>query len=117
MMKGFRTVVLGASVAVICILNGGCSSKGGRTDESKNAVDGIQRTRNELAKGKAPVQHANAALDRLSAGGNLEQAYSQYVKAIDAVKAQAERTRARAQDMRTRQRQYIASWEKEIETL
>lgn len=97
-----------------CVLVAGCSSGGGRTDESKKAVDSLSGTRQQLVKAKQEVQQANASLDKLAAGGNLEQSYSQFTKEVADVKAEGDRTRAKAKDMRERGRQYVANWEKEM---
>ena len=107
------------ALAVVLIFQvGGCSSGGdGRTAESKKAVDGLESTRQELVRAKGEVQQVNASLDRLAAGGNLEQTYKQYTKEVADVRTAAARARARAraQDMRERERQYVAKWEKEME--
>jgi uncharacterized protein YukE len=101
-----------------CVL-AGCSSGGGAgsTGESKKAVESIRGTRQELVKAKQEVQQANAALDKLVAGGNVGQSYSQFTKEVADVKAGGDRARARAQDMRERGRQYVANWEKETEQI
>src|SRR5215212_4867399 len=101
------------------ILAAGCASKGGggKTAESKKAVDSLQGTRQELVKAKTDVQQANAALDRLAAGGNVEQAYQQYTKEVADVKAAGDKARARGADMRARGRQYVTAWEKEMDQI
>ena len=99
-----------------CVLAVGCSSKGGgSTAESKKAVDSMRGTRQELVKAKQEVQQANASLDKLAAGGDLQQTYSQFTREVADVKAGGDRARARAQDMRARGQQYVAKWEKEAD--
>ena len=108
----WAVAVLGAIVAIAT----GCGSDaGGRTDESKKAVESLRAIRQELVKGKAEVQQANASLDKLAAGENLAQTYKRYTTQVASLKAAGDRARARAQDMRARSRDYAASWEKEMD--
>ena len=114
------SALLGFVAALVsCALVAGCSSKdsGGRTDESKQAVGSIHATRQELVKAKQEIQQANAALDKLTAGGNLQQSFTQFTKEVAEVNAGGKRARARAQDMRERGRQYVTNWEKEMDQI
>jgi hypothetical protein len=97
----------------------GCSSDngGGRTQENQKAIVSLKDTRGDLVKGKAEVNDATAALDKLTAGGNLEQSFKQYSAAVKDVEAAGNRARARAQQMRENGRQYVTNWEKETEQI
>ena len=110
--------VISAALSAFCILMAGCSSGGGGgTDASKKAVSSLQGTREQLMKAKAEVRQANAALDKLAGGGNLEQSYKAYTKEVADIKAAGDRARARAKDMAARQRAYVANWEKEMDQI
>jgi len=112
-----RAVVVALSLALAAPIMG-CASKGGRTEESQSAVTSLSDTRNELAKGKAEVNDANTALERLSsAGGNLDQTFKQYSAAVGDVQKAGERARDRAKDMRENARLYVANWEKETQQI
>ena len=114
-MRGSMRAVLAMCVAAVAF-TGGCSSdSGGRTAESNKAIVSLKDTRQELVKAKVEVNDATTALDKLSAGGNLEQSYKQYTTAVKDVQAAGSRARARAQAMRDNARAYIAKWEKEME--
>jgi len=92
----------------------GCASGGGEaTDTSKKATASLRDTRGQLVKSKAEVVQANAALDKLAGGGNVEQTYKAYTKEVADIKAAGDKARARAQDMAARQRAYVANWEQE----
>jgi predicted nucleic acid-binding Zn-ribbon protein len=94
---------------------GGCGSSGGKkSDSSAKAVSSITNTRNELVKAKTEVTQANASLDKLQAGGDVQKSFSQFSKEAGDVKAAGERARARAKDMQDRGRAYIAAWEQEM---
>ena len=108
----------GVAMLVISALVAGCGeSSGGRTQTSKQAIDSLHGTRQELAKAKTEVQQANGSLDKLASGGNLEQSYQQYTRQVAELKASGERAKARGQDMRNRQRQYVAAWQKEMDQI
>jgi chromosome segregation ATPase len=103
---------------IVSALLAGCGSdSGGRTAQSKQAIDSLRGTRQELASAKTEVQQANASLDKLASGGNLEQSYQQYTRQVAELKASGERARARGQDMRNRTRQYVAAWQKEMDQI
>ena len=98
----------------------GCASKEntGRTAENQKAVVSLKDTRSELAKGKAEVNDATAALDKLAAGGgSLEQSFKQYSAAVKDVEKAGARARTRAQEMRNNGRLYVQNWEKETEQI
>jgi hypothetical protein len=111
-----KSLFISAALSVMCVVMAGCSSDGGggATDSSKKATTSLQTTREQLIKAKAEVRQANAALDKLAAGGaSVEQSYKAYTKEVADIKAAGDRARARAQDMAARQRAYVANWEQE----
>ena len=118
MRRSFQMGPVGVALSIVSTLVAGCGSdNGGRTAESKKAVESLHGTRQELTRSKTEVQQTNASLDRLAAGGNLNQTYQQYAKQVSELKAAGERARVRGQDMRDRNRQYIAAWEKEMDQI
>jgi hypothetical protein len=102
-------------VAAVAFATGCSSESGGRTAESQKAVVSLKDTRQELVKAKAEVTDATAALDKLSAGGNLEQSFKQYTAAVKDVQSAGDRAGARAQAMKENARQYVVKWEKEMD--
>jgi len=114
MRRSSRYSIISATLASFCILMSGCASGGeGATDTSKKATASLQETRAQLVKSKAEVKQANAALDKLAGGGNVEQTYKAFTKEVADIKAAGDKARARAQDMAARQRAYVANWEQE----
>jgi hypothetical protein len=117
MLFKLRASATALALTVACALGTGCSSSDGRTEQSKNAVASMSNTRSELNKAKAEVQRANASLDALAAGGNLEPAYKQYTASVSSLKSQGDRARQRGQQMRANQRAYVENWQKEMATI
>src|SRR5688572_28215662 len=114
MRTSSKNRVITAALSAFCILMTGCSSDGGGgSDSSKKAVSSLKGTRDQLVKAKAEVRQANAALDKLAAGGDVQQSYKAYTKEVADIKAAGDRARARAKDMNARGREYIANWEQE----
>jgi chromosome segregation ATPase len=118
-MSGLKRAVVVIAGVGAAIFSTACSSGGGgRTAESQSAIVSLRDTRAELAKGKAEVSDATAALDKLTAGGgNLEQSYKQYAVAVKDVQLAGDRARARAQAMQENGRKYMQNWEKESEQM
>ena len=115
-MTGYiRAAVVMCGVAAGVFLTGCASDDNGRTAESNKATTSLKDTRDELAKSKVEVNDAIVALDKLGAGGNLEQSYKQYTAAVKDVQAAGDRARSRAQAMRENGRAYVAKWEKEMD--
>ena len=115
MYGSIRTMVIACGLAGVVFSTGCSSDKGGQTAESKKAVVSLKDTRQELVNAKAEVNDANMALDKLAAGGNLEQSFKQYTAAVKDVQAAGDRARARASAMKENARQYVAKWEKEMD--
>jgi hypothetical protein len=115
-MTGYiRTLVVMCGVAS-GILSTGCSSNdNGRTAESNKATTSMKDTRTELVKAKGQVNNAVAALDKLSAGGNLQQNFKTYTAAVKDVQTAGDKARARATAMKENGRAYVAKWEKEMD--
>jgi hypothetical protein len=93
----------------------GCGSSGGKSQSSQKAISSLTSTRNEIAKAKVEVQQANAALETLQSGGDLNKAFQTYTKEVGNVKDAGDRARSRAKDMQERQKQYVAAWQKETQ--
>ena len=115
MYRSIRTLVVACGLAGVVFSTGCSSDSGGRTAESQKAVVSLKDTRQELVKAKTEVNDATAALEKLSAGGNLQQTFKQYTAAVKDVQAAGDRARARATAMKENARQYVAKWEKEMD--
>jgi hypothetical protein len=118
MCGSLRTLVVACGVMAGVLLTG-CSSdnKDGQSAESKKTATGLKDTRSELVKAKKEVNDAIVALDKLSAGGNVQQSYKEYTTAVKDVKAAGDKARTRAQAMRENSRAYVAKWEKEMDNV
>ena len=101
---------------LIAALAGGCSS-GGRAPESKKAVEGFDKTREAITKAQGQVNSTNAALEELSAGGDLQKSFKRYTSSVADLEQSARDARQRATSMRERVKEYTDEWQKEIDTM
>jgi chromosome segregation ATPase len=94
----------------------GCSSSG-RASESEQAVDSMKGLEAKLDQAKAEVNQSMAALDGLSAGGDLQKSYSTYNKEVAQLEAAGKSAAARGQSMRQKREAYIAKWDAEVQQM
>jgi len=115
-MTGYiRAFVVVCGVASGILSTGCASDDNGRTAESNKATTSLKDTRAELVKSKTEVNDAVTALDKLSAGGNLQQNFKTYSAAVKDVQTAGDKSRARATAMKENGRAYVAKWEKEMD--
>jgi chromosome segregation ATPase len=113
--KQWAAVALLSTASMIIF---GCSSSGGQAKESTKAVQGLQESQAQLQKAQTEIDKAIAALDQLSSGqGDLKKSFENYSKAVADVEAAGDKARARWQNMQARQKEYVAKWQSELETI
>ena len=95
----------------------GCSSGPKPAKESSEAVQSLSDTRSAIVSAKAQVNKTVAAMNNLSSGGDLRSNYTKFSDAIAQTQSDAERARKRAEEMRSRAKEYTAKWEKEMESI
>ena len=105
-----------AALVALALLAVGCSSSG-RAKESEKAVEGFQATRGSIAKAQAEVDRANASLDQLTAGGDLQKSYIAFNGSVADLEKSAADARKRAESMRARVKEYTDKWQQEMETM
>jgi len=101
---------LAASVAI------GCSSSG-RASESEQTIDSMKGLEAKLDQAKSEVNESMAALDGLSAGGDLQKSFSTYNKEVAQLEAAGKGAASRGQSMREKREAYIAKWDAEVEQM
>jgi hypothetical protein len=117
---GNALALLAALVAIIwaCVVLAGCSSGSKKTageERSAAAITGVKDTRTELAAGRGQIDRTVAAMNAMRDGqGNLQTEFATFNDEIKKSDAQAEKTRARAADMRARSGQYQTKWREEM---
>jgi chromosome segregation ATPase len=119
MARGIR-----AGLSVVSVLNvvwwGGCATnQSGQAKEATKTVTAMQSARQELAKAQAQLDEVLAAMDQLAmaSAAELPRTYKGFTKQVARTVKQFKAAQRRADEMRTRWRQYIDSWEKETEQL
>jgi DNA repair exonuclease SbcCD ATPase subunit len=108
----YRGFVIAMSLCAAAVLSSGCGSSG-RVDESEKAVDSMQDVQDQLAKAKEKVTRVNAALDGLTAGPDLQKAFSEYTDALDDLQSAIADAKSQGQDMRDRRQAYLNRWQEE----
>jgi len=103
---------------VALVLAAGCAT-GGQAREVTRTVTSMQRTREELARAQVQVDDVLAAMNQLTlaAPENLPSAFKTFTSQVSQTVSQEQAARRRADEMRERWREYIDSWEKEIDVL
>ena len=117
--KGLRGQVILATCGVLAFLLTGCKTNEGRQAKvARKAVTSLEDTRTELARADQEVDQALAAMNQLtSEPRDLKQAYRAFSTEVSDTTKQSEKARDRAEEMREKWRDYIASWEQEMDRI
>ena len=91
----------------------GCSSSG-RVKEGSKAIEGFEKTRTELQKGQKEVDQSLAALNALSAGGELRKSYGKFCDEVDDLQEAQQHAAKRAESMRDNMQAYVSKWQAEV---
>lgn len=115
---------MSARTVVVCFLSvamsiglAGCAS--GEKQSGKRtglANDSLFEIRNEVANARKQHEATIAALNKLVAqgSGNRRANFELYMKEVARLQAQADKARARADDLHARPDAYIARWQEEV---
>ena len=106
-------------LGVLVLVTGCATNKGGQAKEARRAVTSMHKTRQELAKAEVQVDDMVGAMNELASASpdHLASAYKMFNRQLARTVSQADAARSRANEMRERWRDYINSWEREIEQL
>ena len=118
------TFVLVASAALATTLAttfalGGCSSSESQAvKRSEKTVDSLAEFRSQLVSAGTQLDRTMTSLDGvISASGDRKKAFERYMKDVAALKKQGEEAKSRADDLRSRSREYVAKWQKEVSSV
>lgn len=89
----------------------------GRVSESEKSVDSIRGVANKLSLAQTEIDKVDTALDDLSTASNMQTAFKTYVKSVASIQAARQRTTVQRANMQKNSRQYIAKWQKELESI
>jgi chromosome segregation ATPase len=108
-MKIYATLVLGAALAA------GCSSGGGgRTGESKKAIEGFQDTRNSITGAQKQVDATLASLNTMASGTDLQKTYKTFTGQVNKLEATAAGAKKRSDAMKKNLDAYVTKWQSEV---
>ncbi|MCU0915093.1 MAG: DUF2959 family protein [Planctomycetes bacterium] len=114
-----RRGIAGGVLAVVALSAGCATWRGGQAKEVTRTVTSMERTRAELARAQVQVDDVLAAMSQLTVVPleGLRPAFKAFTSQVSQTVSQAEAARRRADAMRGRWREYIESWEVEIDRL
>jgi|GEM_PF-1851167 len=120
-MTGKRFVgraLIGLLCGVVIVVAGCETNEGRQAKVARKAVTSLEDTREELVKADQEVNQALAAMDQLAAQPrDLKQAYRAFTTEVSDTSKQSQEAHERAEEMRERWQEYIASWEREADRL
>lgn len=107
--------------AVICCvllmtLACGCASSG-RAAESERAVESVQDVTANISKANGQISRTIQLMDQLAQGKELPRTFQQYTQAVNDLKDAGQRAAKRGRDMREKRQEYLAKWEKDIQSI
>ena len=98
---------------VLAVALAGCTS--GRIAESEKAVEGFEKLRTTLAESQVEVNNVLAALNQLGTGADLQKSFTNYISAVDKLKASGDASKERGESMRKNFDAYVARWQQEMD--
>jgi len=113
--RALSGLLCGAAIVLV-----GCQSSEGRQAKvARRAISSLDTTRQELVKADLDVNQTLASMDELTTGQPqyLKQAYKAFTTEVSDTAKQSREAQERADQMRDRWQDYIASWEKEVDRL
>ncbi len=111
-----RAAVIGLA-AIGLTLFCGCASSGGQSSEKVAVVEGIQGVAKELETAQGEVDQVVNAINQLQTGNDLKAAFGNYNSAIAKLEKAADRVKSRRDKMSAHRDEYIARWQKDLETI
>jgi uncharacterized membrane-anchored protein YhcB (DUF1043 family) len=89
----------------------------GRVAESTKSVVGINEMTKQLNLSQAEVEKVVVAMDELTATNDLQMAFKNYTKSVNSIQAARRRDKAQRDSLQVNNRQYMAKWQMELETI
>lgn len=89
----------------------------GRVAESTKTVVGINEMTKQLNLSQAEVEKVIVALDELVVANDLQMAFKNYTKSVRSIQAARKRDKAQRDSLQAKNRQYMAKWQMELETI
>lgn len=89
----------------------------GRVAESTKTVVGINELVRQLNLSQAEVEKVVVAMDELAVANDLQMAFKNYTKSVNSIQAARRRDKAQRDSLQAKNRQYMAKWQMELETI
>ena len=105
------------TIALVSLSAAACAHTTGSVVESQRAMASIHGMANQLNNIQMEIDKAVTALNDLSSGTNLTQAYNSYNRSINNILSARDRAMAQRSNMQLNGQQYISKWQSELETI
>jgi hypothetical protein len=106
---------LGLAAAFTIALAIGCASSSKTTQTSKT-IESLSSMKASVASAQAQVDRVTGSMNSIAAGNDLENSYKSFKAQVAELRQSGDRAAARAAAMQEKQDEYIATWQKDIES-
>ncbi len=89
----------------------------GRVAESTKSVVGINEMTKQLNLSQAEVEKVVAAMDELTTTNDLSMAFKNYTRSVNSIQSARRRDKSQRDSLQANNRQYMAKWQMELETI
>lgn len=108
-----RRIAFTLTCLVALALGTGCSS----STKGEEAMASFNKTRSAVIDAQTQVDTTMTAMDQMHFTGNLENSFSAYKSAVGELEKQYKSAKWRAETMDERFKNYIASWQSEMDSI
>src|SRR4051812_30410944 len=110
-----RAAYVAGMVTVVAFLAGGCASTSG----GEKLAESFSRTRGHLVASQTQINQTLASLNslKITDSTNLNNAFSQYKKAVEGLEKKGNEARHLAEDLKDNIQMNTLTWQKEMETI
>lgn len=111
----YRTNAYALLAAVVLAFAAGCA----KTPKAENevATESINGVLDQLNASQGEVDKVIAAIDQLQQPGDMKTAFANYTASVESIRKAGERVRDRREAMQAKRDEYIARWQKDLETI
>jgi hypothetical protein len=112
-MNSFRAVLVRVAEVLTIATAVGCASHDSPSQTSKT-IESLSGMKSSVANSAAQVDRLISAMNSLSTGNDLPNAYSAFEAEVIALRESGDRAAARARSLQSKENEYIAQWQKEL---
>src|SRR5688572_20453396 len=93
----------------------GCASQD-RPSQTSMTVESLSGMKSSVANAQAQVDRLISAMNSISTGNDLANAYKSFDTEVAALRASGDRAATRARSLQSKEKEYIARWQEEMGT-